>query len=116
MTTDPEPPNPPEPTVHAAEPASGPSGLVDWWDPELTLEEAAERRREGLDIVVRGGDIAANRRRAREIEALVGTPSRPQFPHTSAGPRALPHFHQHTRSPAGHCFYETSERKARKRS
>src|SRR5262249_7852296 len=43
-------------------------------------------------------------------------PSDPQPPHTySAGPHALPHFHQESRSPDGHCFYETEKRKARRR-
>jgi hypothetical protein len=77
---------------------------------------AVARRRNGQDIVVRGNDTVTNRRLARQIESGVGPPSRPQFPHTqAAGPLALPHFHQQSRSPGGHSFYETEERKARRR-
>jgi hypothetical protein len=89
------------------------SGAVEW-GAEITVEQAADRRRAGLDIVVRGNILAANRKKAREVEGLVGMPSRPQFPHSSAGPLALPHFHQQSRSPAGHSFYETAALRARK--
>jgi hypothetical protein len=82
---------------------------------EIDEATAVARRAAGLDIVVRGDDTAVNRRLARKIEAQVGTPSPPQPPHMSAGPRALPHFHQRTRNPGGHGFYETDKRKARKR-
>jgi hypothetical protein len=83
---------------------------------EIDEEAAVRRRQQGLDIVVRGDDTAANRALARKVEAGVGPPSKPQFPHTSsAGPQALPHFHQQSRSPGGHSFYETDKRKARKR-
>src|SRR5438046_2141187 len=115
MATDSDQLSPPETIVFAAAPASGPSGAVDWWGPPLTDQEAAERRRKGLDIVVRGDDVKANRRRARGVEALVGQPSPLQFPHALAGPLALPHFHQHSRSPKGHSFYESAKLKARKR-
>lgn len=105
----------PSPTIHEAELASGPSGAVEYGVP---IDEAAAvaRRKNGGDIVVRGDDTAANRSLAYKIEAQVGAPSKPQFPHTStAGPQALPHFHQQSRSPAGHSFYETDRRKARKK-
>jgi len=106
----------PPPTIHEASLASGPSGAVEW-DKLLDFQAAVARRRAGLDIVVRGDDLAANRSLARTVEASVGTPSRPQFPHTSsAGSQALPHFHQLSRSPEGHSFYETDKRKAKKRS
>ncbi len=106
---------PPAPTVHEAERASGPSGAVEW-GPQLTPEQAAERRRNGLDIVVRGDDERVNRRLARAVEALVGPPGPAQFPHTGrAGPLALPHFHQASRTPSGHSYYETAKRKARKK-
>ena len=73
-------------------------------------------RRQSGDVVVRGNDIAANRALARRIEAQVGPVSKPQFPHTqTAGPLALPHFHQQSRSPAGHYFYETPNLKGRKK-
>lgn len=81
----------------------------------LTFEEAVHRRRGGEDIVVRGDDLAGNRRLAGQVEAAVGPATRPQPPHTySAGPHALPHFHQLSRSPDGHSFCETKNRKARR--
>jgi hypothetical protein len=83
---------------------------------EIDESAAVARRRGGEDIVVRGNDTVANRSLARKIEAQVGPPSKPQFPHTSwAGPMALLHFHQQSRSPGGHSFYETDKRKARKK-
>lgn len=108
-------PPPPSPTVHEAGLASGPSGAVEYGS-EIDEPAAVARRRGGEDIVVRGDGTAANRSLARKIEAQVGPPSKPQFPHTGwAGPMALPHFHQQSRSPRGHSFYETDKRKARKR-
>ena len=105
----------PAPTIHEARLASGPSGAVEWGS-VLTLAEAIARRRQELDIVVRGDDENANRKLAKTVEEAAGPASRPQPPHTStAGPNALPHFHQISRSPAGHSFYETTKRKARKR-
>jgi hypothetical protein len=93
----------------------GPSGFVEWGN-VLTFEDAVNRRKQDLDIVVRGEDEDENRRLAGRIEAAVGPPTRPQPPHTSrAGSRALPHFHQVSRSPKGHSFYETVNRKARKK-
>jgi hypothetical protein len=67
-------------------------------------------------VVVCGDDPDPNRRLAFPIEAAVGPPSRPQIPHKNAGPAALPHFHQKSRRPDGHCFYETARppKKARK--
>lgn len=104
------------PTIHEAELASGPSGAVEY-GAEIDEATAAARRTSGADIVVRGADTAANRAVARKIEAQVGPPSPPQFPHTSfAGRMALPHFHQASRSPAGHAFYETDNRKAKRKS
>jgi hypothetical protein len=102
-------------TIHEAELAPGPSGAVEYGK-EIDELTAIARRRNGQDIVVRGDDTKANRARTYKIEAQVGLPSKPQFPHTStAGPKALPHFHQKSRSPKGHAFYETDRRKARKR-
>jgi hypothetical protein len=82
---------------------------------EIDEAAAVARRTAGLDIVVRGDDTAVSRRLARKIEARVGPPSPPQPPHASAGTRALPHFHQQSRNPGGHGFYETDKRKARKK-
>jgi hypothetical protein len=106
--------SPPVPTVHEAEPASGPSGAV-WYGAEIDFDTAVARRQAGLDVVVHGEDSDANRRLAYRIEAAVGPPSRPQPPERRAGPLALPHFHQLSRNPKGHLFYETELRKARKR-
>lgn len=104
----------PVPTIHGAEPAPGPSGAI-LFGPEIDFDTAVARRRAGQDVVVRGDDSDANRRLAYRIEAAVGPPSRPQAPERRAGPFALPHFHQQSRDPAGHLFYETEKRKARKR-
>ena len=104
---------PPAPTIHEAELAYGPLGVV-WYAAELDLDAAVTRRQAGEDVVVRGVDSDANRRLAYRIEAAVGPPTRPQAPERSAGPHALPHFHQRSRNPGGHLFYETEHRKARK--
>jgi hypothetical protein len=120
MTTEPQDgtsPTPaplPAPTIHEAEPAPGPSGAV-LFGPEIDFAAAVARRQAGQDIVVRGDDTDANRRLAYRIEAAVGPPTRPQAPERQAGALALPHFHQQSREPAGHLFYETEKRKARKR-
>src|SRR6266853_1769195 len=88
------------PTIHEAALASGPSGAVEW-GAELTLDRAVNRRRSGMDVVVRGDDETANRRHAGAIESAVGPATKPQPPHTySAGAHALPHFHQRSRVPA----------------
>jgi hypothetical protein len=109
------PPTPaPQPTIHEAQRASGPSGIVER-GVELTFEEAVTRRGRGEDVVVCGDETDANRRLAGQVEAAVGARSRPQAPEWKAGPRALPHFHQESRDPDGHTFYETEKRKARKR-
>lgn len=102
------------PTIHEAEPASGPSGAVHFGN-EIDFDTAVARRQAGLDVVVRGDDTDANRRLAYRIEAAVGPPTPPQPPERQAGPLALPHFHQRSRDPVGHPFYETQKRKARKR-
>lgn len=101
-------------TIHEAELVPGPSGGV-WYGAEIDFVTAVARRRVGLDVVVRGDDGDANRGLAYRIEAAVGPPSRPQPPERRAGPLALPHFHQSSRNPKGHLFYETGQRKARKR-
>jgi hypothetical protein len=102
------------PTIHEATLASGPSGAV-LKGAEIDLVAAITRRQAGLDIVVCGDEVKANSRLARRIEAAVGTP-KPQAPHKTAGPFALPHFQQKTPPPDGHSFYETGnpQRKARK--
>lgn len=105
----------PAPTIYEADLASGPSGGV-WRGAEIDFDSAVARRQAGLDVVVCGEDGDATRRLASRIESAVGPPSRPQPPERRAGPLALPHFHQRSREPKGHLFYETEHRKARKRS
>ena len=112
--THPIPTPTPAPTIHEAELDAGPSGAV-LFGPAIDFDSAVVRRQAGQDVVVRGNDTDANRRLAYRIEAAVGPPSRPQPPERQAGPLALPHFHQHSRNPVGHLFYETEKRKARKR-
>lgn len=113
MATPPTPTEAPS-TVHEATRDLGPSGAVEWGR-LLTDQEAADRRRKGLDIVVRGPNPRANRAKARAIEAMVG-PAQLDARHAKAGSLSLPHFHQVSRSPGGHSFYEdASGRKARRR-
>lgn len=101
------------PTIHEAERASGPSGAI-LSGAVIDFKEAVARREAGLDVVVCGADVAANRRLAGAIEAAVGACQRSD-PHRRAGPLALPHFQQDAPPPEGHTFYETANRKARKR-
>ncbi|HKI31516.1 MAG TPA: hypothetical protein VKA46_06585 [Gemmataceae bacterium] len=114
VRTLPAPPPKPAPTIHEAERASGASGAV-LRGVEIDFTAAVVRRRAGEDVVVCGSDLDANRRLAYKIESGVGPASRPQTPHRRAGPLSLPHFHQVTRSPDGHTFYETENRKTRKK-
>jgi len=103
------------PTVQEAELASGPTGAVDY-GAELTDEQAVQRRQQGLDVVVRGSDGRANKAKARKIEEGVGVPVILEARHQNAGPRSLPHFHQASRSPKGHTFYEDNSGRKAKRS
>jgi hypothetical protein len=104
---------PAQPTIHEAELASGPSGAVEY-GAEIDSDMAVTRRRAGGDVVVRGNDLRANRTLARAIESAVG-PCERQDPHDEAGPNALPHFQPAPRPPEGHTFYETQQRKARRK-
>jgi hypothetical protein len=72
------------------------------------------RRKTGMDIVVRGDNLKANRLLANRIESAVG-PAKRQDPHKRAGPLVLPHYQQAETPPEGHSFYETTKRKARKK-
>jgi hypothetical protein len=100
--------------IHEAECASKPSGAVER-GAELDYDAAVKRRKAGEDVVVCGEDANANHRFAGPIEAAIGTRTRPQPPERSAGPLALPHYHQMSRKPKGHTSYETEKRKARKK-
>jgi len=76
-----------------------------------------DRRRSGLDVVVRGPNARANRAKARQIETAVGPPIEDAAHKSRAGRLALPYFHQVSRTPPGHTFYENASGvKARKRS
>src|SRR5689334_12106161 len=101
------------PRIHEATRASGPSGAV-LRGAEIDLATAIARRQAGLDVVVCGDDVDANRALAGTLESSVG-PCQRQDPHKKAGPCALPHFQQLTVLDGGHTFYETGNprRKAR---
>jgi len=104
----------PGPVIHEASLAGGPSGIVNAGR-VLAFDEAVRARTAGGDVVVCGDDHKENQRLAWRIEEAVGRASRPQPPHSGrAGPRALPHYHQLSRVPPGHTFYETANLRARK--
>jgi hypothetical protein len=104
----------PQPTIHEAYRAAGPSGAVVWGN-ELTIEQAVDRRKAGQDIVVRGDDRKANSRLAEQIERAVGPGAFREPPHKAkAGKAALPHWQHDPDVLAGHSFYETGNRKARR--
>jgi hypothetical protein len=108
--------DPLKPTIHEAELESGPSGRV-LRGAEIDFDSAIARRRDGQNVVVGGDDTAANRRLAGRIEAVVGPCVRADPHIRHAGKFALPHYQQTRRAPpgpAGHTFYETAGRKARK--
>src|SRR5262245_50735914 len=112
----PAPPQSPQPAIHEAELEPGASGRV-LRGAEIDFAAAVARRRAGQNVVVIGDDQDANRRLASRIEATVGPCLRgdPHIRH--AGPYALPHYQQTRRAPpgpAGHTFYETTRRKARR--
>ena len=82
---------------------------------EIDLAAAIARRQAGLDVLVCGDDVDANRELAKDIERVVG-PWLREDAHENAGPHALPHFQQASRQLGGHAFYETGSpnRKARR--
>src|SRR5271157_5039217 len=78
----------------------------------LTQARAEARRQAGLDIVICGEEAVANRLLAADIESAAG-PWTHHYPNlATTGPRALPHFQQRRKPPAGHSFYETANHKA----
>jgi hypothetical protein len=94
--------------------ASGASGAV-IRGTVIDFATAVARRQMEESIVVCGNDLKANGSLARAIESAVGPWIR-QEPHDQvAGPLALPHFQQKSRSPGGHSFYEPPNRKSRKK-
>ena len=102
-------------TVYEAILASGPSGAV-YRGALLSFADAVKRRKLGEDVVVCGSSLTANRAMAQEIESRIGR-WEAHHPHQhTVGKESLPHLHQESRSPEGHCFYETENRKARTRN
>ena len=89
----------------------GPDGTVIKGHP-LTQTQAERRRKLGLDVVVCGSDLSANRRLAGLIERNANGKAKRCPPHPSAGPRALPHYQPEPRTVLGHTFYETPNRQA----
>lgn len=78
----------------------------------LTRAQAEAKRKTGQEVVVCGSDLASNRRLAGEIERAANGNAKRCPPHASSGPNALPHYQPDPRPPAGHTFYETTNRKA----
>jgi hypothetical protein len=107
---------PPTSTIHEADLEAGPSGRV-LRGSEIDFQGAVARRQRGENIVVCGDEVVGNRRLASQIETAVG-PCKRADPHIRhAGAYALPHYQQAARTPpgpAGHTFYETARRKARR--
>jgi hypothetical protein len=80
---------------------------------QVTEAQAVAERRVGRDVVVCGNDLPANREMAKNIEHTANGSYKRCPPHANAGPDALPHYQPHSRPPAGHTFYETTNRKAK---
>jgi hypothetical protein len=113
MATAPNPAPPPLVAICEAELASGPSGAV-IRGAETDFATAVARRRAGKNIVVRGDDLDANRKAARDLESAVGPCKRAEPHRRYAGQLALPHYEPEPKVLPGHTFYETARRKARK--
>jgi hypothetical protein len=80
---------------------------------QITEAQAVAERQVGRDVVVCGSDLAANREVAKHIECAANGSYKRCPPHAGAGPDALPHYQPNPRPPAGHTFYETTNRKAK---
>ena len=78
----------------------------------LTETQAVSFRQLGLDVVICGTNLAANRQLARKIESSANGHIKLCPPHKNAGRFALPHCQPDPRPPAGHTFYETPKRQA----
>ena len=79
---------------------------------KITQLQAEARRRAGLDVVVCGGNLSANRSFAGAIERNANGNGKRCPPHPNAGMHALPHYQPDPRPPTGHTFYETPNRTA----
>ncbi len=80
----------------------------------IDLQTAIEERKAGRDVVVCGDSRKANDKLAKHIEQTANGRSKQCPPHPSAGRHALPHYQPLDRPPAGHTFYETDRRKAKR--
>ena len=99
-------------TIHEAD--RGPSKSVEW-GPEIDFAAAVIRRKNGLNVVVRGNDDRANRDLARRIEEAVGPWIEHGAHRTIVGHCALPHFQQQTVPPGEHTFFEEKGYKSRRK-
>lgn len=72
----------------------------------LTVAQAVAARQASGDVVVCGPNATANYWAAYDIERQVGPCIDDKAHRRSAGPLALRHFHQVSRNPTGHTFYE----------
>jgi hypothetical protein len=79
---------------------------------QIDQAQAEVRRKAGQDVVVCGANHRANRTLAGQIERNANGTAKRCPPHPNAGPYALPHYQPDPRPPAGHTFYETSNRRA----
>jgi len=95
------------PSIHAATRGGGGSVRK---GKSITQAEAEDRRKNGLDVVVCGPNLTANRSLAGRIERNANGKVKRCPP--QAGPRSLPHWQPDPRPPEGHTFYETDKRKA----
>src|SRR5947209_20609895 len=80
---------PPPPQIFEA--SLGTNGSVVKGQP-ITQAQAEARRRMGLDVVVCGPNLSANRSLAGTIETGANGKARRCPPHASAGSNALPHY------------------------
>jgi hypothetical protein len=91
----------------------GPAGAVVRIQPPITQAQAEALRQIGQDVVVCGPNLGVNRTQAYWIEHNANGNCKRCPPHVnSAGPNALPHYQPDPRPPAGHTFYETTNRHA----
>jgi hypothetical protein len=99
----------PSPTIHEA--SLGTAGAV-IKGKAITQVQAEGRRKAGLDVVVCGPNLTANRNLAGAIEISANGNAKRCPPHANSGANALPHYQPDPRPPTGHTFYETPNRKA----
>lgn len=78
----------------------------------LSQRAAEERRRNGLNVVVCGDDVAANIGLAAQIEHNANGRVMRSAAHVYLGRLALPHYQPDPRPPLGHTFYETPTKKS----